>query len=60
MKKVYIKPTTYKRGKKTIHRKGHYRKITPKVRRAAKKNIKKAQKKWKRMSSRARRRRMPG
>jgi len=59
MKKVYIKPTTYRRGKKIIHRKGYYKKITPKARKAAKKNIVKARRKWKSMSTRQRKIAMP-
>ena len=56
---VYIKPTTYRRKGKIIHRKGYTRRVTAKQRAAARRNIKKALRKWKSMSHRARARAMP-
>jgi len=50
-----IKVTAIRAGKKITY----YRRITPKAVRAARKNIKKARKKWMSMSKRARAKTMP-
>ena len=50
VEKVYVPPTTYVRNGKVIHRKGYWRKVTRKQRKAAKKNIKEAIKASKRIS----------
>ena len=60
MKTVRIKATTYKRKGKLIHRKGYIKKITKDQIQSAKKNVKKARKKWMNMSHRERARAMPG
>ena len=59
---VWVPPTTYTRNGKVIHRKGYWRKkrVTEKMRAAARRNIEKARRVWMQMSHEERARRMPG
>lgn len=58
MKARPVKPTSYYRKGKLIQRKGFDRKITPKHKRAAKKNLQKARTKWSRTSPIQRKRKL--